>query len=201
MLNQIRGGEYKIMKVKLTVFVAVLTASLLLAGPSHAFAASSPSSRILAIVPTSVENIHSVIFEVCASDTVNMRAPEVIINSLAEVKNVKLSKVIAKGTCTTNAAQLSAFDPANIKIKVIDKSKLNTMVDQAEKNLIKIKSDISKTNAELQGLLDNIPGNTPTKKDDIAKINDLTSKLSELRMQLKDVRSEYHRLLYILKGN
>jgi len=130
-----------------------------------------------------------------------MRAPEVIVRSLDEVKNVQLNKVISKGICTTTATQLTAFDPANIKIKVIDKSMLNNMITQAEKNLIKTKSEISKTNAELQALLESVSGNSPTKQSDIQKINDMTSKLVKLRKDLKDARTDYYKLLYVLKAN
>lgn len=189
------------MRMKLTIFATVLSVTLLLAAPSQAFAAASPSAKVLTIAPTSVQNIYSVIFEVCSSDSTNMRAPEVIVRSLAEVKTVQLNKVLAKDTCTITATQLSAFDPANIKIKVVDKTKLNKMIDQSEKNLIKTKSEISMTNADLQALYQSLGGNSPTKQLDIQKINDLTSKLSDLRKELKETRADYFRLLYLLKAN
>lgn len=189
------------MNKKLPVITFVLATVLIFAGTNHAFAAETPTSKILAIAPTSIENLHTVIFQVCAGESVNMRAPEVIVSSFAEVKNVQLSKVIAKGTCTTTATQIQAFDQKNIKIKVITKAKINAMIDQAEKNLIRIKSDIAMQNNNLQDLLDTLPGNNPTKASEISKINEIGSTLSDLRKDLKDTRSEYYRLLYILKGN
>lgn len=75
------------------------------------------------------------------------------------------------------------------------------MITQAEKNLIKTKSEISKTNAELQALLESVSGNSPTKQSDIQKINDMTSKLVKLRKDLKDARTDYYKLLYVLKAN
>jgi len=74
------------------------------------------------------------------------------------------------------------------------------MVTVAEKNLAKVKGEISATNDELDAFLESIPGNAPTKAENIKKLNDLTDKLSELRKQLKDARGEYYRLLYILRG-
>ncbi len=189
------------MNGKITVITAILATTLLLVSTSHAYAALSPTSKILSISPTSVPNIHSVIFQVCASDSVNMRAPEVILKSLKEVKSVSLSKSVAKGTCTTSAAQLGAFDPGNIKIKVVDKSKLNTLVDQAEQKLIKTKSAIAKANDQLDSLLLELPGNTPKKASDVSKVSEITSQLSELRKELKDARMEYYRLLYVLQAS
>lgn len=189
------------MNRKLTIITAILVTTLLLGSSTHAFASLSPTSKILSISPTSVPNIHTVIFQVCASDSVNMRAPEVILKSLKEVKSVSLSKSVAKGTCTTSATQIAAFDPGNIKIKIIDKSKLNVLVDQAEQKLIKIQSSIAKNNDQLQDLLLVLPGNSPTKVSDISKINEITSQLSDLRKELKDARMDYYRLLYVLQAS
>ena len=189
------------MNNKLTAIIAILATTLVLGGANHVYAAESPQSKILSISPTSIENLHSVIFQVCAGDAVKMRAPEVIVSSHAEVKTVHLNKAIGKGTCTVTATQIKAFDPAKIKIKVINKAKLNTMIDQAEKNLIKSKSNISKENIKLQDLMETLAGNAPTKATDISKINEIISNLVEFRKELKDARSEYYRLLYILKAN
>ncbi len=189
------------MNKKLTVIITILATALIFAGTNQAFAAEKPTTKVLTIAPTSVENIHTVLFQVCAGDAVNMRAPEVIVTSFAEVKTVHLSKVISMGTCTTTATQIQAFDPANIKIKVINKAKLNTMIDNAEKKLIKIKSNIALQNNNLQELLNTIPGNTPTKVVEISKLNEIGSNLVDLRKELRDARSEYYRLLYVLKGS
>ena len=189
------------MNTKLTAITAILATTLLLAGSNtSAFAATAPTSKILAIAPTNVLNIHTVIFQVCAGDQTSMRAPEVLVASTFETKSVKLNKAIAKDTCTTTATQLTAIDPNNIKIKVINKSKLNTMIDAAEKRLFNIKKSISDVNAELQELMTTLPGNSPTKVTDVQKVNQISSKLVDLRKELSDSRSEYYRLLYVLKG-
>ena len=189
------------MNAKLVAITAIFTSVLLLAGSStSALAATAPTAKILSIAPTNVLNTHTVIFQVCAGDQTSMRAPEVVVASLFETKSVKLNKAIAKNTCTITATQLTAFDPNNIKIKVIDKSKLNTMIDASEKRLVNIKKSISDSNAELQDLMATIPGNTPTKVSDVQKINQIASKLVEYRKELSDARTEYYRLLYILKG-
>jgi len=130
-----------------------------------------------------------------------MRAPEVIVSSDSEVKNVNLNKAISTNTCTTTATAIKAFDVNTIKLKKVDKSKINTMITAAEKNLSKIKSKISKKNIDLEELLLTLPGgNNPTKPANVKKVNDITMELSDLRKQLKDARGEYYRLLYVIRG-
>ena len=187
--------------MKLTLIASVVAATLLLSGTQVAFAQTMPSAKIVSIVPTSVDRIHTVIFQVCAGSETSMRAPEVVVRSLAEVKSVSLNKVIAKGTCTTTSTQLSAFDAKNIRIQVVDKTVLNKLVDKAEQKLIQLRTDIALTNEQLQDMVLTMPGNTPTQKTEIAKINDISSKLSELRKEVRDAKSEYYRLLYLLQAS
>jgi len=78
-----------------------------------------------------------------------MRAPQVVISSDSEVREVKLNKTIAPNTCKTTATIIKALDADTIKIKKVNKSKINTMITAAEKKLTKIKAGISKTNDEI----------------------------------------------------
>ena len=189
-------------KTTLPIGVIALASILLVSGfglSSSAHAATGSTSTIVAKVPSTLNN-HSVIFKVCAGDQV-MRAPEVIIRSDSAVKNVKLNKVISANTCKTTATTIQAFDADTIKIKKVDKSKINTMITAAERKLANIKSEISATNIELEELLASLPGgNNPIKPANVKKINDLTTELSDLRKQLKDARSDYYRLLYVIRG-
>ena len=187
-------------KSLLTISVVGLVGVLLTSGfviPA-ANAQTNKQISILAKIPSGLENKYSVIFQVCADDTI-MRAPEVVISSDSAIKNVKLNKVISPNTCRTTASVVDAMDANTIKVKKVDKTVLNKMITSAEKNLAKIKAEISKTNDDLNSLLDTIPGNVPTKSENIKKVNDMATKLSELRKNLQDARQEYYRLLYILK--
>jgi len=168
-------------------------------GLSSAHAQTNSQISIKAKVPSTLDNKYSVIFQVCAGNNI-MRAPQVVISSDSEVRDVKLNKTIAKDTCKTTATTIKALDPNTIKIKKVDKSKINTMITAAEKKLAKVKAEISATNDELAELAGTIPGNSPLAKEQIKKVNDITSKLVELRKELKDARSEYYRLLYVIRG-
>ena len=181
---------------------AIAIASILIVsgfGLSSVSAQTSQKTQIIVKVPTTLGN-YSVVFQVCAQDTV-MRAPEVILSSDSATKNVKLNKVIEPNTCKTTSTLIKAMDAKTIQIKKVDKSKLNTMITAAENKLAKIKSNISDKNSELEVILDALPGgNNPMKPENMKKINDVTMKLSELRKELKDAKSDYYNLLYILRG-
>ena len=182
--------------------MAIVMATILLTsgfGLSSAHAQTNSQISIKAKVPSTLDNKYSVIFQVCAGNNI-MRAPQVVISSDSEVRDVKLNKTIAKDTCKTTATTIKALDPNTIKIKKVDKSKINTMITAAEKKLAKVKAEISATNDELAELAGTIPGNSPLAKEQIKKVNDITSKLVELRKELKDARSEYYRLLYVIRG-
>ncbi|MFB5598458.1 MAG: hypothetical protein ACE5RJ_05545, partial [Nitrosopumilaceae archaeon] len=122
--------------------------------------------------------------------------PQVIVSSLAEIKTVQLSKSINKGTCTTTATQMMAFDENNIKVKLVTKGTISKMVADAEKKLVSVKSQIAEKNAVINEILaDSTQAAKVTNQDKVSKV---AAELADLRKQLKDVRAEYYRLLYIL---
>ena len=129
-----------------------------------------------------------------------MRAPEVVMSSDSEVKRISLNKSIAPNTCKTTATMINAFDSDTIKVKKVDKSKINTMITVAEKKLVKVKKEISATNDELATLIAAIPSDYSLAGKQAKQINDVTSKLVELRKELQDARSEYYKLLFILRS-
>lgn len=192
------------MKIKTTITtitVFALATVLLTSGFVMPSAEAQKSSSVtkVHVVSSTLDN-HSVIFKYCAGDT-SMRAPEVIITSDSQVKKVSLNKHIAANTCKTTAANIKALDVDTIKLKKVDKSNLNKMITSAEKRLTNIKNEISIQNDNLEELLASLPGGSgPEKSTNVKKINEITEKLSELREKLKDARSEYYRLLYVLRG-
>ena len=122
---------------------AIALASILLVsgfGLSSASAQTNKQITVQAKIPTNIDNKYSVIFKVCAGDNV-MRAPEVIMTSDSATKNVKMNKSIAANTCKTTGATIDAFDKNTIKVKKVDKSKLNKMITSAETNLATIKGE------------------------------------------------------------
>ncbi len=130
-----------------------------------------------------------------------MRAPEVMIISDSETKNVKLNKIISEKTCKKTSALIKAMDVKTIKIKKVDKTAINKMITTAEIKLSNIKNKISNTNDKLETALESLPGGSSSlKSENVKKLNEITSELSELRKELKDARGEYYTLLYILRG-
>ena len=186
-------------KTTLSISAIALASILLMSGfgLSSASAQTNSKASIKATLPTNIDNKYSVIFQVCAGDTA-MRAPEVVISSDSAVKSVKLNKGISANSCHTTGTTIDALDEKTIKIKKIDKKRLNLMIASAEKKLSQIKAEISVTNDELQKIV--LPGNTPLAQETKTKLNEISGKLVELRKELKDTRSEYYRLLYVLRG-
>lgn len=187
----------------LTISTVTLAMILLTSGfglsSVHAQLSKSNATEIKLITSSSLGN-HSVIFQVCANDY-TMRAPEVIITSDSQVKLVKLNKEIAANTCKVTSTIIKAFDKNSIQLKKVDKSKINLMISDAEKRLTNIKSKISDKNTQLEDAYLAFQGlSSSAKPVNMKKINDVTSELVELRRDLQDARTEYYRLLYVLRG-
>ncbi len=156
------------------------------------------TTSIMAIVP-STENTHSVIFQVCAGDTI-MRAPEVRISSDTEVKTVKLSKEILPESCRQTSAIIKATDSKTIKMEKVDKKNINIMITEVDEKILNIQSEITKKNAELEELIARIPEDKSPSHSVNAKINNIAVEISKLRNQLHDVKMEREKLLVFLKG-
>ena len=160
-----------------------------------------PTSKLIGVIPIGEKNSYTVIFQVCASKEVDMRAPEVVISSDSAIKNVRINKVIPKETCTRTVSSINSESAENISVKVIDKSKLNLAIEKAEKELEKIENEIASINNNLQTKLKSSSGELNLKSINGNEINELTSKLSELRKQRDLLKLEYYELIYVLKPN
>lgn len=159
-----------------------------------------PTTKMIATIPSS-GSVYTLIFQVCATNDVDMRAPEVVISSDSAVKNVKLNKIILKGTCTKTVSSIKANDSASLAIKVIDKTKLNKMIEKAEQSLEKIEKEIADINNQLQAKYNALTGEIKNGSPEANEINGLVSKLSELRTQKVQLKLEYYELMYIIKPN
>ena len=156
-----------------------------------------PTAKLLGA--TSIgKNVYSLDFEVCATNQVSMRAPEVVISSDREAKNVKLNKVILKETCAKAISSIKAVDVSSIGIKVIDKTNLNKMIEKTEK-------EVEKLELEIISLYDQIKTKSkliswqPPDYELANEVNGLVVKLSELKKQKDQLKSEYYGLVYKIK--
>lgn len=160
-----------------------------------------PTSKIIEVIPYNGINISTVIFQVCASSEVTMRAPEVIITSDSEIKNLRLHKVIPKDTCTQTNSSIISSDPKSITIQVIDKSKLNIAAEKVETQIKNLENEIADTNNQLQAKLKSFPKDWSSKSFNYNEINEIVSKLSDLRKESDKLKLEYYDLIYALKPN
>lgn len=155
------------------------------------------TTSIMAIIP-SADKDFSVIFQVCAGDTI-MRAPEVKISSDIEEKNVRISQEIQPNSCRQTSAFIKATDSSTIAMEKIDKKNLNIMISNIEKDIAKIQSEISDKNAQILDLVDQY---SKSESNQVLnkKVNDLTVEISKLKKDLQGKKIERDRLLVQLKG-
>lgn len=187
-----------ILKNGMILMTAILFGSIILfvvLGLSPVF---KQTTSIMAIVPAT-ENNHSVVFRVCAEETI-MRSPEVKISSDIEEKNIRLSQEIQPNTCRQTASTIKASDPSTINLKKVDKTDLNKMVTEAENKVLKIRSEISDKNAELEKIVATIPEDRPAQITINQKVNTITLELVQLRKELQEAKNDYDRVLALLKG-
>lgn len=156
------------------------------------------TTAIMAIVP-SASNTHSVVFQVCAEDII-MRDPEVKITSDIENKKVKLSKEIQPNTCRQTSATIQASDVNSIKLEKIDKSKINSSITAVEERILKIRSEISSKNSEIEQLAKQISEDRASNSVTNQKINSLTVEISKLRNDLKQEMLEHEQLKNLLRN-
>ena len=156
------------------------------------------STTIMAIVPSSEKN-HSVVFQVCAGDTI-MRAPEVKLSSDIEEKNVRLRQEIKPNSCLPSAAFIKATDSNTIKIEKVDKKNINIMITDVDKDIVKIQTKIADKSSQILELVTEIQKNNSTNPTLNKKVNNLNSEISDLRKDLQEKRLERERLFALLKG-
>ena len=156
------------------------------------------ATSILAIVP-STDKEYSVIFQVCAEDTI-MRAPEVKLSSDLEEKNIRISQEIKPNTCRQTSAFIKATDSETINIEKVDKKKLNILINEVDEKMQTIRSEISDKSAEILKLVTEISENKSPNPEINKKINDLNLEISKLRQDLNENKNERDRLRDLLFG-
>ena len=159
-----------------------------------------PTAKMISTV-TSSGNSHSILFQTCATKEVNMRAPEVIVSSDSEVKSIKLNKIILKETCAKTVSSIIAVDPSSINLKVIDKTKLNKMIEKSEKKITEIEDKIASINEQLQIKFNALTDSSTLDPDQVKETNEMISELSELRKERSQLKADYYELIYTIKPN
>lgn len=197
------------MKTKTTISVITVfaIASMLLVSGFNlpaAEAQTAPTVKTVKIAPVQAQEpifksqprtiSYVYVFEACAGDN-PIRAPEIVVQSDSEVRSVKLAADLSPSACQVSSTILKAASTDTISGKLFTKSTITKMVNDVEKRLANIKMLLSERNAELQTVI-----KQPDSTANTSKLVKLSQEIVELRKELKDARSEYYRLLFLIHG-
>ena len=134
------------------------------------------------------------VFQACAGDQL-IRSPEIVVTSDSEVRSVKLATDLSANACQVSSTIIKASSADTIQGKLFAKDTVTKMVNNVEKRLSGIKIMLSEKNLELQKTVKQPDSDTNT-----SKLVKLSQEIVELRKELKDARSEYYRLLFLIHG-
>ena len=145
------------------------------------------------VVPKQKPGTYSYIFEACAGSN-DILNPEVLVTSDSEAKKIKLSHNLKANECETSVSKIKSSSKDTISAVVIDRGGITKIVKDLENKItdVKEKMKIEKVN------LNKITKETPQPADFNKKVSEITDKIVKLRMELKDVREKYYRVLYLL---
>ena len=134
------------------------------------------------------------IFEVCAKEKM-IRAPEVLIKSDSEVKNVKLAQKIMANECFTNSAKIKAKDPKSVSTSLSNKGFVTSELSKLEGKVKEIQQKISSAKMTLSDITKN-PTNLGA--DSKRKVSETTAQIVKLREELNLAKGELNKYLFAL---
>lgn len=132
---------------------------------------------------------YNYVFQVCAYDKV-VRAPEVLVSSDSEVKNIKLANKISSNTCTTTSTSIKASEPNSIKAILLNKGGVTEKINSLESKANELKQQIDSEKLKLDQLIKTQASSS--------EINQATLKITELRKDLTSAREELNRYMFAL---
>ncbi len=132
---------------------------------------------------------YNYVFQVCAYDNA-VRAPEVLVSSDSEVKNIKLANNISANTCTTTSTSIKASEQNSIKTVLLNKGGVTEKITSLESKVNELKQQIDSEKSKLDQL---VKSQAPSNE-----INQSTQKIIELRKDLNSAREELNRYMYAL---
>ena len=178
----------------ITIATVTLAAILLTSGfclsSAHAQLGKSSSTEIILVTSSSLGN-HSVIFQVCANDYV-MRAPEVVITSDNEEKTIKIAERIIANSCQMSAGKINALDANSISLQIANRGDISANIIQLESNIGMLLDEQVKHQNELNKLV----ALSVKPADYEEKVTELSSKIIDLRNQMRDLKFQLYGHLY-----
>lgn len=144
-------------------------------------------------VPKQKPGTFSYIFEACAGSS-DIISPEVLIVSDSESKKIKLSHNLKANECQASVSKVKSSSKDTISALIVERGGITKMIKDLE-----IKTTDVKEKIKIEKLnLDKIIKEKPQPADFDKKISEITDKIVKLRQELKNVREQYHRTLYLL---
>ena len=134
------------------------------------------------------------IFEVCAKEK-TIRAPEVLVKSDSEVKNVKLAQNVMANECYTNSAKIKAKDPKSVSTSLSNKGFVTDELYKLEGKVKEIQQKIATAKMTLSEITKN-PSNL--KDDSKRKVSETTNEIVKLREELNLAKGELNKYLFVL---
>jgi len=133
-----------------------------------------------------------VVFDACAFDK-TIRAPQVLVNSDSESKNIQLASMIPANVCQTNSVSIKAMDTNSIKVSLTNKGGITDKITTLENNISNLLEKINQDKKKISELTD-IESTESMKQDITATSNSLL----DLRTQLNTAKSDYNTYLFAL---
>lgn len=136
---------------------------------------------------------HNYVFEACAKNK-SIRAPEVLITSDSETKNVILSNPIPPNSCQIGTTIMKAADTNSIKASLVKKTDISIIVGELETKVTNLKEQL----AIEKKLLSELIAQNPPPSDLNKKVSEKTDKIQKLRAELDVARADYQKNQYAL---
>lgn len=137
-------------------------------------------------------NGYNFIFEACAFDK-TIRAPQVLVNSDSESKQIQLATMISANTCQASAVIIKAAEPSSIKGTLTNKGKITDKITTLENNIKDLQKQIDDEKKMLAQVIESDPSHQMKEK-----VSQSSKKIIELRSQLNQAKGAYNTYLYAL---
>ena len=139
---------------------------------------------------------YNVVFEACAGKDV-LRAPEVRVSSDSEEKVIRIAERIISNSCQMSTAKINAEDTSSIELEVANRSDISAKITKMEKKIDSLKEEQLKHQTELNRLV----SQTDKSADYQQKVIDISSKIIQLRNEIRDAKFQMFGSMYEVYKN
>ena len=140
--------------------------------------------------------VYNVVFEACTGKNV-LRAPEVRVSSDSEEKVIRISERIISDSCQMSTAKINAKDTSSITLEIANRSDISAKITELEKKIDLLKGEQSTYQTELNSLVNQ----TDKPADYQQKVIDISSKIIQLRNEIRDAKFQMFGSMYEVYKN